>query len=168
MVGFSAGAMLTLATTTNGEDAKPAFIGNIYGPWRRRPCRPMRRRCSLRWPLTTLLRQRRLRSLGDSWKAAKRPVEFHLYEQGGHGFGMYRNDDQHRLVRGLRELAAHARQRNKHRLDSNLGDQRSRRPADGRSMSNLGAARRAELVRPSRRACGGVDGHPGSKPSHSP
>ena len=25
----------------------------------------------------------------DSWKAAKRPVEFHLYEQGGHGFGMY-------------------------------------------------------------------------------
>ena len=27
--------------------------------------------------------------LVDSWKAAKRPVEFHLYEQGGHGFGMY-------------------------------------------------------------------------------
>ena len=26
----------------------------------------------------------------DSWMAAKRPVEFHLYEQGGHGFGMYR------------------------------------------------------------------------------
>ena len=25
----------------------------------------------------------------DSWKAAKHPVEFHLYEQGGHGFGMY-------------------------------------------------------------------------------
>ena len=25
----------------------------------------------------------------DSWMAAKRPVEFHLYEQGGHGFGMY-------------------------------------------------------------------------------
>ena len=25
----------------------------------------------------------------DRWRAAKRPVEFHLYEQGGHGFGMY-------------------------------------------------------------------------------
>jgi hypothetical protein len=25
----------------------------------------------------------------QSWMAAKRPVEFHLYEQGGHGFGMY-------------------------------------------------------------------------------
>src|SRR4029079_9218957 len=32
MVGFSAGAMLTMATTLAGEDAKPAFIGNIYGP----------------------------------------------------------------------------------------------------------------------------------------
>ena len=25
----------------------------------------------------------------ESWRAAKRPVEFHFYEQGGHGFGMY-------------------------------------------------------------------------------
>jgi hypothetical protein len=25
----------------------------------------------------------------ESWRAAKRPVEFHYYEQGGHGFGMY-------------------------------------------------------------------------------
>src|SRR6185437_5078068 len=32
MVGFSAGATLTLATTTAGGEAKPAFIGNIYGP----------------------------------------------------------------------------------------------------------------------------------------
>ena len=31
MVGFSAGAMLTMATTLRGQDAKPAFIGNIYG-----------------------------------------------------------------------------------------------------------------------------------------
>jgi dienelactone hydrolase len=32
MIGFSAGAMLTMATTLNNRDAKPAFIGNIYGP----------------------------------------------------------------------------------------------------------------------------------------
>jgi acetyl esterase/lipase len=25
----------------------------------------------------------------DSWRTAKKPVELHLYEQGGHGFGMY-------------------------------------------------------------------------------
>ena len=28
-------------------------------------------------------------ALIDSWRTAGRPVEFHLYEQGGHGFGMY-------------------------------------------------------------------------------
>ncbi|WP_255470492.1 hypothetical protein [Pseudoxanthomonas sp. 3HH-4] len=28
--------------------------------------------------------------LVEGWRAARRPVEFHLYEQGGHGFGMYR------------------------------------------------------------------------------
>ena len=27
--------------------------------------------------------------LVQSWKTAKRPVELHYYEQGGHGFGMY-------------------------------------------------------------------------------
>ena len=32
MVGFSAGAMLTMATELAGNDAKPAFIGIIYGP----------------------------------------------------------------------------------------------------------------------------------------
>ena len=32
MIGFSAGAMLTIATTLYGQDAKPAFIGDIYGP----------------------------------------------------------------------------------------------------------------------------------------
>jgi acetyl esterase/lipase len=45
MVGFSAGAMLTMATTISGEDAKPAFIGNIYGPLSSM-CQPKRRRCS--------------------------------------------------------------------------------------------------------------------------
>src|SRR5690606_13373825 len=32
MIGFSAGAMLTMVTALSGEDARPAFIGNIYGP----------------------------------------------------------------------------------------------------------------------------------------
>ena len=32
MVGFSAGAMLTMTTAVAGQDAKPAFIGDIYGP----------------------------------------------------------------------------------------------------------------------------------------
>src|SRR5437868_10918977 len=32
MVGFSAGAMLTMTTGLAGQDAKPAFLGDIYGP----------------------------------------------------------------------------------------------------------------------------------------
>ncbi len=31
MIGFSAGVMLTMTTALNSDDAKPAFIGNIYG-----------------------------------------------------------------------------------------------------------------------------------------
>jgi len=32
MIGFSAGAMLTLSTTLYAGDVDPAFIGFIYGP----------------------------------------------------------------------------------------------------------------------------------------
>ena len=49
MIGFSAGAMLTMTTE---------FAGGGFG-------------------------------IVQSWRDADRPVEFHLYEQGGHGFGMY-------------------------------------------------------------------------------
>lgn len=89
MLGFSAGAMLTIATTLAGEDAKPAFIGTVYGPM-----------ASLEVPadapplFIALAADDGLFAasgfgLVESWRAAGRPVEFHLYEQGGHGFGMY-------------------------------------------------------------------------------
>jgi acetyl esterase/lipase len=92
MVGFSAGAMLTMAATLRGEDAKPAFIGNIYGPLVAMPvpadAPPM---------FVALAADDALFGKGDfglveSWRGAGRPVEFHLYEQGGHGFGMYQKD----------------------------------------------------------------------------
>jgi len=89
MVGFSAGAMLTLATALVGENAKPAFIGDIYGPL-----------ASITVPddapplFVALAADDPFFGdsgfgLIESWRAAKKPVEFHLYEQGGHGFGMY-------------------------------------------------------------------------------
>jgi len=89
MIGFSAGAMLTMSTTLYGKEAKPAFIGNIYGPL-----------AALTVPENAPPLFVALASddpffanagfgLINSWKKAKRPVEFHLYEQGGHGFGMY-------------------------------------------------------------------------------
>lgn len=89
MVGFSAGAMLTMATTLAGQDAKPAFIGNIYGP-----VAPVSVPADAPPLFVALAADDPLFTdsgfgLVDAWKSAKRPVEFHLYEQGGHGFGMY-------------------------------------------------------------------------------
>lgn len=92
MIGFSAGAMLTLSTTLYGKDVNPAFIGNVYGPT-----------TAVKMPSNAPSLFIALASddpffanagfgLIESWKAAKRPVEFHLYEQGGHGFGMYEKE----------------------------------------------------------------------------
>ena len=89
MVGFSAGAMLTMTTTLDGQDAKPAFIGNIYGPLNAvtvpADAPPMFVALAADDPLFGNSGF----GLIEAWRAAKRPVEFHLYEQGGHGFGMY-------------------------------------------------------------------------------
>lgn len=90
MVGFSAGAMLTLATTLAGEDARPAFIGNIYGP-----LAPLDVPADAPPLFVAIAADDGLFADGgfgliERWRAARRPVEFHLYEQGGHGFGMYR------------------------------------------------------------------------------
>ena len=92
MIGFSAGAMLTLSTTLYGKDVKPAFIGNIYGPLSgvKAPADapPLFIALAADDPFFANAGY----GIIDSWKAAKRPVEFHLYEQGGHGFGMYNKE----------------------------------------------------------------------------
>lgn len=88
MIGFSAGAMLTMATTLS-SDAKPAFIGNVYGPLGGmtvpQDAPPMFAVIAADDPLFG----NRDFKLIDAWRTARRPVEFHLYERGGHGFGMY-------------------------------------------------------------------------------
>jgi acetyl esterase/lipase len=89
MIGFSAGAGLTMATTLSGGDARPAFIGNIYGS-----LAPVTVPADAPPMFVALAADDPLFGRGsfgliENWRAAKRPVEFHLYEQGGHGFGMY-------------------------------------------------------------------------------
>ena len=89
MVGFSAGAMLTLQTALREPDLKPSFIGIIYGP-----LDPVTVPASAPPMFVALAADDPLmggRGFGlvQSWISAKKPVEFHLYEQGGHGFGMY-------------------------------------------------------------------------------
>ncbi|MEO5707078.1 MAG: alpha/beta hydrolase [Alteraurantiacibacter sp.] len=89
MIGFSAGAMLTMATYVGAPETRPAFLGNIYGPMAAMDVAgdapPM---------FVALAADDPLFAGGnfgvvESWRDAGRPVEFHLYEQGGHGFGMY-------------------------------------------------------------------------------
>ena len=87
MVGFSAGAMLTMATATAG-DARPAFLGDIYGPLSAMEvppdAPPLFAAIAADDPLFPVNF-----GLIENWRKANRPVEFHYYEQGGHGFGMY-------------------------------------------------------------------------------
>jgi acetyl esterase/lipase len=89
IIGFSAGAMLTMAVTLNEHDAKPAFIGNIYGPLGAvdvpPDAPPLFAAVAADDPLFGLNNF----GLIEAWRKANRPVEFHYYEQGGHGFGMY-------------------------------------------------------------------------------
>lgn len=89
MVGFSAGAMLTMATTVAGQDAKPAFIGNIYGPLTAMTVPADAPPMFVALAADDPFFGNGGYGLIDSWRTAKRPVEFHLFEQGGHGFGMY-------------------------------------------------------------------------------
>ena len=89
MVGFSAGAMLTLTTALAGQDAKPAFIGDIYGP-----VAAMTVPADAPPLFVAVAADDPFFGNGEtgiikSWLAAKRPAELHLFERGGHGFGMY-------------------------------------------------------------------------------
>ncbi|RVU24135.1 alpha/beta hydrolase [Sandaracinomonas limnophila] len=87
MIGFSAGAGLTMHCTLNSKTMKLAFIGPIYGgmgPVKVPENAP---------PMFNVIASDDFLFNGqfgiiDSWFKAKRPVEFHLYQNGGHGFGL--------------------------------------------------------------------------------
>lgn len=89
MIGFSAGAMLTMATAMSGEKAKPAFLGDIYGPLGQVTVPADAPPLFVALAVDDPLFPNTGFGLIESWRAAKRPVEFHYYERGGHGFGMY-------------------------------------------------------------------------------
>ena len=87
MMGFSAGAGLTMHCTLHSQTMKFAFIAPIYGgmgPVEVPKDAP---------PLFTAIAADDFLFKGQfglikSWFDAGRPVEFHLYQHGGHGFGM--------------------------------------------------------------------------------
>ncbi|MFM1914186.1 MAG: hypothetical protein RIR51_2039, partial [Bacteroidota bacterium] len=87
MIGFSAGAGLTMHSTLNSKIMKLAFIGPIYGGMgpvdvpKNAP------------PMFNVIASDDFLFRGqfgviDSWFKAGIPVEFHLYQNGGHGFGL--------------------------------------------------------------------------------
>lgn len=87
MIGFSAGAGLTMHTTLNSDTVDLAFIGPIYGgmgPVDVPESAP---------PMFAAIATDDFLFDGEfglirSWNEAGVPVEFHLYQNGGHGFGL--------------------------------------------------------------------------------
>ena len=93
MIGFSAGAMTTLnavlqAPTNDPLGGPPDFIGYIYGPMAAvavpANAPPMFAALAMDDPLFG----NGDFSIVSAWHAAHRPVELHVYEHGGHGFGL--------------------------------------------------------------------------------
>ncbi len=87
MIGFSAGAGLTMHCTLNSQTMKLAFIGPIYGGMGAVEVPPNAP------PLFAAIATDDFLFRGEfglikSWFDAGRPVEFHLYQNGGHGFGL--------------------------------------------------------------------------------
>lgn len=87
MIGFSAGAGLTMHSTLNSRTMDLAFIGPVYGgmgPVEVPEDAP---------PMFNVIAADDFLFRGqfgviDSWYKAGIPVEFHLYQNGGHGFGL--------------------------------------------------------------------------------
>ncbi len=84
--------MLTLSTELYGQDAKPAFIGDIYGPMTAVNVPADAPPLFVALAADDPIFGNSGFGVVDSWRAAKRPVELHLFEQGGHGFGMYQKE----------------------------------------------------------------------------
>jgi acetyl esterase/lipase len=89
IMGFSAGGMVTLGTALQyDKDCRPDFAGAIYAPWTG-GILP-----SDAPPVFVLAAgDDRLGFPGsiqtyNSWKAAGKDSELHIYSKGGHGFGM--------------------------------------------------------------------------------
>jgi acetyl esterase/lipase len=88
MLGFSAGAMTTLATTlANEPDARPDFIAPIYGMMTAivPPAKPQPMFVAM--ASDDPLFNKQGFGLVESWQKAGGSVEFHYYEGGNHGFG---------------------------------------------------------------------------------
>ena len=93
MLGFSAGAFVSLATAIDGsEEERPSFLAPVYPAWWGEadvpdPAPPM----FLAWATDDGLGDTIVRAsldLYSAWRRAGAAVEAHAYARGGHGFGI--------------------------------------------------------------------------------
>ncbi len=91
LLGFSAGAMTTMATTlANEPDARPDFIAPVYGMML--PVTPPDRPQPMFVALASddPLFNKQGFGLVESWQKAGGSVELHYFEGGNHGFGSHK------------------------------------------------------------------------------
>ncbi|GIX21478.1 MAG: hypothetical protein KatS3mg121_0261 [Gammaproteobacteria bacterium] len=86
MIGFSAGAGLTMQCALHSKKMRLAFIAPIYGAMDPVAVPPNAPPMFVAIAADDFLFRGRF-GLIESWYRAGRPVEFHLYQDGGHGFG---------------------------------------------------------------------------------
>lgn len=90
IIGFSAGAITALRAVQKAPSPaeRPDFLGYIYGPMEKievpAAAPPMFAALAIDDPLFGMTDF----GLVSAWRAARRPVELHVYEAGGHGFGL--------------------------------------------------------------------------------
>lgn len=87
MIGFSAGAGLTMHSTLNSKIMQLDFIGPIYGGMGPVEVPKNAPRMFNVIAANDFLFAGQFGVI-ESWFKAGRPVEFHLYQNGGHGFGL--------------------------------------------------------------------------------
>jgi acetyl esterase/lipase len=91
-LGFSAGGIMANSLAVDGV-THPAFVGSIYAPLRPgvkvpADAPPMFTATAADDPLFGTVAD----ASYVAWRAARRPVELHIFASGGHGFGMRRQN----------------------------------------------------------------------------
>jgi acetyl esterase/lipase len=93
LVGFSAGGRAAVSAAMRADAAsRPDFIGAIYGAVTSKTPVPADAGPAFVAAAAddALGGPNRGTDVFDAWRAAGRPVELHIYQRGGHGFGMRR------------------------------------------------------------------------------
>jgi acetyl esterase/lipase len=89
-MGFSAGGFLTRSVIANAGSEMPAFGAPIYPNMASMDVPPNAPPIFVLIASDDFLLERGGLGLVQSWRDAKKPIEFHLLANGGHGFGLGR------------------------------------------------------------------------------